>query len=87
MQTRLTPLGGRLAVAPMMSEAIKFPECERGEEAAAYGRVVSVGPDVNAFGTATGDMILFRKWAGAEMRIEGETVLIIRESDVMAVLG
>ncbi len=35
----------------------------------------------------TGDKILFGKWSGTEVKIEGEDILIMKESDVMGVIG
>ena len=58
------------------------------------GEVVSVGPgardddgdripmDVNA-----GDRILFGKWSGTEVKIDGEDLLIMKESDIMGVIA
>ena len=58
------------------------------------GKVLSVGPgsrdesgklvplDVKA-----GDRILFGKWSGTEVKIDGEDLLIMKESDVMGVVG
>ena len=40
-----------------------------------------VAPDVNV-----GDRILFGKWSGSEARIDGDDLLIMKESDIMAVL-
>lgn len=58
------------------------------------GEVVAVGPgardedgdripmDVNA-----GDRILFGKWSGTEVKIDGEDLLIMKESDIMGVIA
>ena len=57
------------------------------------GEVVSVGTGIKAEdGTITpldvkaGDRILFGKWSGTEVKIDGEELLIMKESDVMGVL-
>ena len=34
-----------------------------------------------------GDRILFGKWSGTEVRIDGEDLLIMKESDIMGILG
>lgn len=50
------------------------------------GRLLETGervpPDVKA-----GDKILFGKYSGSEIRVEGEDVLILREDEILAVLG
>ena len=57
------------------------------------GEVVSVGPGargsdgkVHAPDVKAGDRILFGKWSGNEVTIDGEELLIMKESDIMAVL-
>ena len=57
------------------------------------GEVVAVGPGVRAEdGTVTaldvqaGDRILFGKWSGTEVRIDGEELLIMKESDILGVI-
>ncbi|MGD9880133.1 MAG: co-chaperone GroES [Reyranella sp.] len=57
------------------------------------GEVVAVGPGARdqhgklvAIGLKAGDRILFGKWSGTEVKIDGEELLIMKESDVMGVL-
>ena len=57
------------------------------------GEVVAVGPGTRAEdGTITaldvqaGDRILFGKWSGTEVRIDGEELLIMKESDILGVI-
>ena len=57
------------------------------------GEVVSVGPGarddsgkVNALELKAGDRVLFGKWSGTEVRIDGEDLLIMKESDIMGVV-
>ncbi|MGQ0280466.1 co-chaperone GroES (plasmid) [Sphingopyxis sp. Q841] len=57
------------------------------------GEVVAVGPGARAEdGTVTaldvraGDRILFGKWSGTEVRINGEDLLIMKESDILGVI-
>ncbi|PAL20115.1 co-chaperone GroES [Sphingopyxis sp. GW247-27LB] len=57
------------------------------------GEVVAVGPGARAEdGTVTaldvkaGDRILFGKWSGTEVRIDGEELLIMKESDILGVM-
>lgn len=57
------------------------------------GTVVAVGTGVHQNGKrvlpkcAEGDHILFGKWSGDDIKIEGEDYLIIRETDIIAKLG
>ena len=57
------------------------------------GEVVAVGPGArNETGAlvplelAAGDRVLFGKWSGAEVKIDGEDLLIMKESDVLGVI-
>ena len=57
------------------------------------GEVVAVGPGarddtgkIHALDVRKGDRILFGKWSGSEVRIDGEDLLIMKESDVMGVI-
>ena len=58
------------------------------------GEVVSVGPGardektgkVHALDVRSGDRVLFGKWSGTEVKIGGEDLLIMRESDIMGVI-
>jgi chaperonin GroES len=67
---------------------------DSAQEKPAEGEIVSVGPggrdetgkltplDVNA-----GDRILFGKWSGTEVKIGGDDLLIMKESDIMGIIG
>ena len=57
------------------------------------GEVVAVGPgarndkgDVVALDLKAGDKILFGKWSGSEVKVDGEDLLIMKESDVLGVI-
>ncbi|MCJ8521474.1 chaperonin GroES [Pseudorhizobium tarimense] len=57
------------------------------------GEVIAVGPgarneqgQVVALDVKVGDRILFGKWSGTEIKIDGEDLLIMKESDVMGVI-
>ena len=58
------------------------------------GEVLSVGPGVRdesgariAMSLKEGDRVLFGKWSGTEIKIDGQELLIMKESDVMGVLA
>jgi chaperonin GroES len=92
----IRPLGDRILVKRIQEEektkgGIIIPDTAK--EKPQEGRVVAVGkgkvtedgkllsPDVKA-----GDRILFGKYAGSEIKLEGEEHLILREDDVLGVL-
>ena len=58
------------------------------------GEVVAVGPGARdesgklvALDVKAGDRILFGKWSGTEVKIDGQDLLIMKESDIMGVVG
>ncbi len=66
---------------------------DTAKEKPSQGEVVAVGPgardekgEVVALEVKSGDRILFGKWSGSEVTIDGEELLIMKESDIMAVL-
>jgi chaperonin GroES len=93
---KLRPLHDRLLVRRLEGEettrgGIIIPDTakEKPQEA----KVIAVGPGkVNEEGKVTpmevekGDRILFGKYAGTEVQVEGEELIIVREDDVLAVL-
>ncbi len=55
--------------------------------------VISVGPGarddsgaIQALDVKTGDRVLFAKWSGTEVKIDGEDLLILKESDVLGIV-
>ncbi|APT57608.1 10 kDa chaperonin GROES [Roseomonas mucosa] len=58
------------------------------------GEIVSVGTgtvsdkgEVRPLDVKAGDRILFGKWSGTEVKLNGEDLLIMKESDIMGVIG
>jgi chaperonin GroES len=58
------------------------------------GEVIAVGPGardengkVAALDVKAGDRVLFGKWSGTEVRIDGQDLLIMKESDIMGIVG
>ncbi|MDE1468499.1 co-chaperone GroES [Aurantiacibacter sp. D1-12] len=67
---------------------------DSAQEKPSEGEVVAVGNGSKADdGTVTpldvkaGDRVLFGKWGGTEVKIDGEDLLIMKESDIMGVIG
>jgi chaperonin GroES len=93
---KLSPLGDRILVTRVDEEeltkgGIIIPDTAK--EKPQEGKVVAVGPgktndDGNTIPLSVkkGDKVLFSKYAGTEINVEGEEHLFIREEDVLAVL-
>ncbi|MCD7036423.1 co-chaperone GroES [Metabacillus sp. GX 13764] len=93
----LKPLGDRVVIELVESEektasGIVLPDSakEKPQEgkviAVGAGRVLDNGEKV-ALEVAEGDRIIFSKYAGTEVKYEGTEYLILRESDILAVIG
>ena len=82
----------RIEAAAKSSGGIIIPETAK--EKPQEGEVVSVGTGARAEdGTITpldvkaGDKILFGKWSGTEVKLNGEDLIIMKESDVLGIVG
>jgi chaperonin GroES len=90
------PLGDRVLVRRVEEEAktkggIIIPDTAK--EKPQEGEVLSVGPGardesgkVHPLDVKVGDRILFGKWSGSEVKLDGEDLLIMKESDILGVL-
>jgi chaperonin GroES len=96
MTVSLTPLGDRVVVKPkpkdeMTSSGIVLPDTasEKPQEGSVlsvgHGRVLDNGKRVE-MEVKAGDTVLFAKYAGTEVKLEGEDYLVIRESDLLAIV-
>ena len=93
---KLSPLGDRILVTRVDEEeltkgGIIIPDTAK--EKPQEGKVVAVGPgktnddgDTIPLSVKKGDKVLFSKYAGTEVNIEGDEHLIIREDDVLGVV-
>ena len=91
------PLHDRVVIRRMESEAktaggIIIPDTAK--EKPMEGKVVAVGPGarddsgkIAPLDVKAGDTVLFGKWSGTEVKIDGEDLLIMKESDIMGVTG
>jgi chaperonin GroES len=96
MAVSFKPLGNRVVVEPIEQEevtagGIVLPETAK--EKPQKGKVLSVGPgDRNEKGdripmdVKLGDMVLFAKYAGTEIKVEAKKLLILRETDLLAIV-
>ncbi len=90
------PLGDRVLVRRVEEQektkgGIIIPDSAK--EKPQEGEVISTGPGardetgkVQALDVKAGDRILFGKWSGTEVKLEGEDLLIMKESDILGVL-
>ncbi len=96
MALNIKPLADRVIVAPMEKETMKggiiIPDTAK--EKPQQGKIVAAGPgtvadsgDRVALEVKVGDVVLYGKYAGTEVNVEGKDYLILRESDVLAILG
>ena len=67
---------------------------DSAQEKPSEGEIVSVGDGARddsgnrvALDVKAGDRVLFGKWSGTEVKIDGEDLLIMKESDIMGVIG
>jgi chaperonin GroES len=96
MAISLKPLGDRVVVEPIEQEettasGIILPETAK--EKPQRGTVVSAGPGARddqgkrvALDVSAGDVVLYAKYAGTEFKIDGKKLLILKESDLLAVI-
>lgn len=92
----LRPLHDRVLVKRIESEAktaggIILPDT--AQEKPSEGEIIAVGSGTKAEdGTVTpldvkaGDKVLFGKWSGTEVKVDGEDLLIMKESDIMGII-
>ena len=86
------PINDRVVVKPAPAEektkgGIIIPDTAK--EKPQKGEVVAVGPgkEDNKMTVKKGDTVLYGKYAGQELSFEGEDYLIMREDDILVVLG
>lgn len=66
---------------------------DTAQEKPSEGEIISVGPggrgedgSIQALDVKKGDRVLFGKWSGTEIKVDGEELLIMKESDIMGVI-
>lgn len=95
--TNFRPLHDRVVVRRVESEAktkggIIIPDTAK--EKPQEGEIVAVGSGardesgkVVALDVKAGDRVLFGKWSGTEVKLNGEDLLIMKEADIMGIIG
>jgi chaperonin GroES len=96
MAISLKPLGDRVVVEPIEQEettasGIILPETAK--EKPQRGTIVAAGPGARddqgkrvALDVTPGDVVLYAKYAGTEFKVDGKKLLILKESDLLAVI-
>lgn len=93
----LRPLGDRVVVKALAREAVTKSGIvlpDTAKEKPQEGKILAVGPGKvldngkrTALEVEVGQRVLFAKYAGTEVKIDGEEYLILRESDIMGIIG
>jgi len=96
-KAKIKPLADRIVVEPLeeteeMRGGLYIPDTAK--EKPQQGTVVAVGPgrrtdqgELLKVEISTGDRVLYGKYSGTEVTVDGKDYLIVKESDVLAVLG
>ena len=98
MATKFTPLHDRILIrrveeADTTRGGIIIPDSAKDKPQ--EGEVIAVGPGLldektgkrNPLEVKAGEFVLFGKWSGTEVKLDGEELLIMKESDIMGVLA
>jgi chaperonin GroES len=94
--TKVSPLADRVVIKPLeesetMRGGLYIPDTAK--EKPQQGEIVAVGPGkyedgkLVPMGVKVGDKVLYGKYSGTEVTLDGDQVLILRESDVLAVIA
>ncbi len=95
-KTTLRPLGDRVVIEPtpreeMTKSGIVLPDTAK--EKPQEGTIIAVGPGAfdndgkrMPIDVKKGDKVLYAKYAGTEFKIDGEELLIVKQSDILAIV-
>jgi len=93
----IKPLHDRVVIKPLDQETttkggIIIPDTAK--EKPIEGKVIAAGPgsrDANGkrqpLGVKVGDKVLYGKWSGTEVKVDGEDVVVMKESDLFGIIG
>ena len=97
MEVKVKPLGDRVLIQPLEEKEVKkggFIIPDTAKEKPQEGTVVAVGTgklDDNGkkieFNVKVGDKVLISKYGATEIKIDGENSLILREDDILGIIG
>ena len=90
-KVKIKPLADRVLIEPMEAETktasgIYIPDTAK--EKPQQGKVVAVGPGTKdeKLTVKVGDTVLYGKYSGTELKLEGNDFLMMRESDILAII-
>ena len=93
---KLKPLGGRVIVEPIEQEDITAGGIilpETAKEKPQEGKIIVAGPGkkdkegkIIPMDVKAGDKVLYGKYSGTEVKVDGKKLLILRESDILAIV-
>jgi chaperonin GroES len=94
MAVKLEPMADRLVVKPIETEEVTKSGLvlpDTAKEKPQEGKVLAVGPGRLsedgkriAMDVKVGDVVIYAKYGGTEIKVEGEELMILRESDILA---
>ncbi len=97
MKLSLKPLGDRIVVQPIEQEEITAGGIvlpETAKEKPQQGKVLAAGPGARdedgeriPMDVKVGDKVLYAKYGGTEFKMDGKKLLILRESDLLAIVA
>ena len=97
MAMNLKPLGDRVVIKPSPKEEVTKSGLvipDTAKEKPQEGTILAIGPgkmDEDGkrlpMDVKKGDKVLYAKYAGTEIKLEGEEYLIVKESDILAIVG
>ena len=96
LKLKLKPLGSRVVIEPIEQEEITAGGIvlpETAKEKPQQGNVLAIGQGDRdedgkriAMDVSVGDKVLFAKYSGTEIKVDGKKLLILRESDILAIV-
>ena len=97
MAVNLKPLGDRVVIKPSPKEEVTKSGLvipDTAKEKPQEGTILAVGPgrtdedgDRIPMDVKVGDKVLYAKYAGTEVKLEGEEYIILKETDILAIVG
>lgn len=90
MSTNIKPIADRVLIEPAAAEektagGIIIPDTAK--EKPQRGTVVATGNEKLTFQVKPGDIVMYGQYSGTELNVDGKTYLVMKESDIYAVVG
>ena len=93
---KIKPLSDYLLIEPIEGET-KLPSGivipDSAKEKPQEGKVIAHGPgkrddsgNIVPMGIKTGDIVMYKKWGGTEIKVEGKDLLLVKEEDILAII-